>query len=70
MQGRLCPCTAISVSSLCVFAVAAVLEGVHFSFGSRPDPILFQVVILGQSAMPVKKKEKKEYPICLDCIFF
>lgn len=35
----------------CFVVVAAVLEGVHFSFGSRPDPILLQVFILVQSAV-------------------
>lgn len=38
--------------SLCVFVVAAVLQGVHFSSGSRPDPIWFQVLILVLSAVP------------------
>lgn len=38
--------------SVC-FVVAAVLEGVHFSFGSRPVLILFQLLILVQSAMPI-----------------
>lgn len=37
--------------SLYVFVVAAVLEGVHFSFGSGAVPILFQVLI--QSAVPI-----------------
>lgn len=49
-----CVLAPLSVFPLCVFfVVAAVLQGLHFSFGSRPNPILFQVVILGQSAMPV-----------------
>lgn len=60
------------------FVVAAVLEGVHFSFGSTPKPILFQLLILVQFAMPIllffgyftnKLREKKEYPKHLDCIF-
>lgn len=78
MQVVLCSCC--YQCFLSVFVVAAVLEGVHFNFGSRPVPMLFQVLILVQSAVPVllffgyltnklRKKEKKEYPKHLDYIF-
>ena len=68
MQVGVCSCTLLSVPlplSVCVFVVAAVLEGVHFSFGSGPDPILFQVlsasaVVLWILHKQIKKKERKK----------
>lgn len=79
MQVGLCSCTVISVLSLC-FPVAAVLEGLHFSFGSRRVPVLFQLLILLQSAMSIllffgyftnklRGEKKKEYPKHLAYIF-
>lgn len=52
----MCFCTTISVSTLSLsffVVVTAVLEGVHFNFGSRPVLILFQLLNLVLCAVPI-----------------
>lgn len=83
MQVRLCPCTPISVFLSVFFffflvVVAAVLEGVHFSFGSRPDPYFVpsfhssavcSAVDISQTKFRREKKKKNTLNIWITFFF-